>query len=95
MAGDAVRPGELAKQAKHAVFITLHGGAEFGIGALEVGLGDHRRSAMAGTGNENHVQVVLFDQSIQMGIDQVQPGRRPPMAQQPRLDVRQGQGLFE
>ncbi|MNQ89941.1 hypothetical protein D3C85_1052650 [compost metagenome] len=91
MAGNAIRPRKLPKQANQAVAVALHRRTELGVRAFEVGLGDHRRAAMTGTGDENHVQIVLFDQAIEVGIDQVQPGCRAPMAKQARLDVLQGQ----
>lgn len=43
----------------------------------------------------NHVQIVLFDQSIEVNIDKVQSRRRAPMPQQPRLYMLARQWDFE
>ena len=48
---------------------------------------------MAGPADEDHIQVVPFDDPIQMDIDEIQSRRRAPMTQQARLDVLDRQGL--
>ena len=50
---------------------------------------------MARSGDVNHVQVVFLDDAVQMGVDEVQPRRRAPVAEQARLDVRQREWLFQ
>jgi hypothetical protein len=50
---------------------------------------------MTGTSDVDHVQVVLVDHPVQVDVDEVQTGRRAPMAQEPRLDVLLGQRLLE
>jgi hypothetical protein len=50
---------------------------------------------MPGADDTDHVQIVLFDQAIEMNIDKIQSGCRTPMAQQPRLYVFAGQWDFE
>ena len=42
---------------------------------------------MPGAGQEDRVQVILFDQPVQMDVDECQAGARSPMAEQPLLDV--------
>src|SRR5581483_1833335 len=36
----------------------------------------------------NHVQVLLLDQPVEVDVDEIEPGRRAPMAEQAGLDVR-------
>ena len=45
------------------------------------------RAAVPGPGDVDRVQIELFDQAVHVDIDEVQPGRRAPVAQQSRLDV--------
>ena len=40
----------------------------------------------------HHVQVILFDQPVEVHIKKVEPRRRTPMAEQTRLDVVERQG---
>ncbi len=50
---------------------------------------------MTGTGDKQPVQVVQIDQAIEVRVDQVQPRRGPPVTQQPRFQVRQGERLLQ
>jgi hypothetical protein len=43
----------------------------------------------------DHVQIMLFDQTVQVDIEKVQSGRRAPMAEQAWLDVSQLERDFE
>ena len=49
---------------------------------------------MPGAGDVEHVQVVLFDQPVQMDVNEVQTRRGSPVAEEPGFDVLLGQGLF-
>ena len=50
---------------------------------------------MPGAGDIHHVQVMLVDNAVQMDIDEVQPRRGTPVAEQSWLDVLKTQGNFE
>ena len=50
---------------------------------------------MPGAGNVEHVEVVFVDQPIQVNVNEIQSGRRSPMAEQPWFDVLFGKGLLE
>ena len=93
VAADAARIGELLEQALHAGGVLRHAGVELAVGAFEPGIGDQRRAAVARAGDEDHVQVVRLDHAVQVQVDEVQPGRRAPVAEQPRLDVLDAQRL--
>ena len=58
-------------------------------------MGDERRAAVARAGQVDHVGVALVDQPVQVDVDQAQPGRRAPVAEQPRLDVLRPQRLAQ
>ena len=50
---------------------------------------------MAGTGDVEHIQVILLDDPVQMHIDEVLARRRAPVPDHQRLYVRQFQRLLE
>ncbi len=60
---------------------------EFAVGAFEPGAGDHTRRAVAGAGNEDHVEIVGTDQPVEMRVDEAEPRRGAEMPERPRLDV--------
>ena len=89
MAGNAARPRELAKQAAHAAAVTFNGGVTLGISAFEVGIGHNARPAVARANDEQHVQLMRFDQPVQVHVDHVQARRGAPVPEQAPLDVLQ------
>ena len=88
MAGDAARPGELAKELLHAVAVEFNGRIAFGVGAFQIRVRHDTWPAMARAHDVHHVQAVLFDQPIQMHINQVQSWHGAPMPQQAWFHVR-------
>src|ERR1043165_4652080 len=50
---------------------------------------------MAGPRKEDHVEVILLDQSVEMNVDKGQSGTRSPMAEQAGLDVLSPQRFLE
>ena len=60
---------------------------ELAVGALEVGVGHDARPAVTGAGHVEDVQVARADDAVEVRPDQVQAGRRAPVAEQARLDV--------
>jgi hypothetical protein len=81
VAGDAAREGELAEELPHAVAVGADARVELGVGALQPGVRDRGRSAVAGTGEEDRVDVALTDQPVQVGVDEVEAGAGAPVAQ--------------
>src|ERR1700722_6278746 len=61
--------------------------------AFEVDVAYYRRAAVPGTGDVNHVEVILLDDPVQMHVDEVLPRRRAPVSYHKRLDVRKLQWL--
>ncbi len=93
MAGDAAGEGKLLEQPAHALLVLAHIGIDLAVGAVQPVLGHHGVAAVAGPGEIDHVQVILTDQPVQMGIDKVLAGDGTPMAHDLFLDVFGLQGL--
>ncbi len=87
MAWYSAGEGKLAEEPFHARFIFADCGIDFGIGALQIGVGHHARPAMAGAANIDHIGVALLNNAVEMRIDEIEAGCRAPMAEKPRLDV--------
>ena len=50
---------------------------DLGVGALEVGVGDHSRTAVAWSGDEHGVEIPVADHPVEVGIDEIEPWRVP------------------
>ena len=50
---------------------------------------------MTGTSNVEHIQVILFDDTVQMHIDEVLTGRCSPMSNHQRLHMRHFQRFLQ
>src|ERR1700689_44455 len=95
MTGNSVRPGELTKQPLQSIPIAFDRGIAFSVRSFEIGHRHDPRAAMSGTDDVHHVQVVLFDQPVEVDIEKVQSRRRAPMAEEARLNMFQSQRYFE
>ena len=87
VAGDPAGRRELAHQVQQPGFVRRGLGVELGVGALEVDVRDHRRAAVTRPGDEEDVGACGANQPVQLGVDEVQPWRGAPVAEQARLDV--------
>ena len=79
MAGNAPRKGELEEQFAEPRFVLTDIRIDFAVDALQVGIGDHRRAAVAWSGDVDHVEIEVLDHAIQMRVDEVLAGRGAPM----------------
>jgi hypothetical protein len=95
MTGNPVGPGELAEEPLDAVPVLPDMRVDLAVGALEIGVGHDPGAAVPGTHDVNHVQIVLGDQPVEVGVDEVEARRGTPVAQQTGLDVVNGQGSVE
>ncbi|GAB2980210.1 hypothetical protein GCM10027184_33570 [Saccharothrix stipae] len=95
VARDAAGEGELAEQRAQAVQVLADGRVDLAVGALQVGVRDEPGSAVAGTGDEEGVQVALPDRPVHVGVDQVEARGGAPVAEQARLDVLGSQRLAQ
>ena len=87
VARDAAGEGELGEEPLHPLLVLRDVRIDLAVGPLEIGVGDQPRAAVAGAGDVDHVEVELFDQPVEVDVDEVEAGRRAPMAEQARLDV--------
>ena len=95
MARNAAGKGELLEQPFHPGFVLADVGIDLAVAALEIGVGDQRRSAVAGTGDVDHVEIMQSDRPVQMDVDEILPRRRSPMPDHERLDMRKRERLAQ
>ena len=89
VAGNSAGKRELLEQVSQTFGALWHAGIDLAVGPLEICIRHHSRSAMARTCDEDCIEIVALDHAIHVGVDEVQPGSSPPMAEQPWLDVRE------
>jgi len=87
MARHAAWGRELAKELAHPGETERHARVDLRVRPFEVDVREHRRPAMAWPCEEDDVRAVPANDAVQVRVDEVQPGRRPPVAEQTRLDV--------
>jgi hypothetical protein len=95
VAADAAGKGELLEEALQSRYVFALLGVDLGIGAFKIRLGQHCGRAVAGAADVDRVEVVFFDQPIEVDVGKGLTGVRAPMAQQPRLCVLQSQRLSQ
>ena len=87
MAGDAAGKRELAEEVADPFLVSADMRVELGVGALEPGVCDDGRAAVAGAGDVDRVEVALLDRAVQVDVDQIEAGNGPEVAEQAGLDV--------
>ena len=95
VARDAAGEGELAEQPLHPVAVPGHRRIHLAVGPLQPRVGHHARPAVARPADEDGVEVAGRDHPVQMGVDEVEPRRRPPVAEQTGLHVLERERLRE
>ena len=93
VAGNPAGKRELLEQLFQPGFVLADVRIDLAPGAFEVNVAHDRRAAVTGTGDVEHVQVILLDDPVQMHIDEVLARRRAPVSDHQRLHVRQLQRL--
>jgi hypothetical protein len=93
VARDPARVGELPEQPAQPLLAVADVRVHLGVGALEVGVGDESRPAVPRPGHVEHAEVALPNQAVQVRVDEVEPRRGAPVAEQARLHVLQRQRL--
>lgn len=79
VAGDSARKRELLEQLLEAGFILRYVWINFAPCPFEVNAAHDCRTAVTGTGDVEHFEVILLDHPIQVHIDDVLPGCRTPV----------------
>src|SRR5262245_36395804 len=87
MAGDTAGERELLEKALHPRNVFRDIGVVLGVRPLQVDVDDERRAPMTRTRDINHIQIMLFDNSVKMDVDEILAGGSPPVAKQAGLDV--------
>jgi hypothetical protein len=78
---------KLAEEFEHASFVATFVWIDFGIVALEIGIGEAGRSTVTRAGDVEDVEVVFFDEAIEMDPDKRLAGIGTPVAEKAILDV--------
>src|SRR5215471_8155384 len=82
MAGEATRPGETPDESMQPSMVKCQFGVIFLQRALKVQVCQVGRRSMSRAGDQEHIDIVAHNQSIKVGIDQVDARTRTPMTQQ-------------
>src|SRR5690606_11287046 len=80
MAWNTARERELAEEFLHSVNIFGDIGIGFRISAFQIGIRHHARATVTGAADIQHIFVALFNDAVEMYIDEVQTGCSAPMA---------------
>src|SRR5258708_1189166 len=78
---------ELCDQTLQAFRVSADVRIELAVGTLEVGIRHNAGRTMSGAGHEHHIEIALPDDTVEVRIDQVEPGCCAPVPQEPRLNV--------
>ncbi len=84
---DASRERELPEELPQAVLVARHVGVDLGIRAFEVGVRDEARASVTRSRDVERAQVPRQDRAVEVRVDEVEPRRRPEVAEEARLDV--------
>ena len=87
VAADVPGKGELLEELLQPFRVLALVRIDLRVGPFEIGRPEHARRAVAGAGHEDHVEVVLDDQSVQVHPDEGQRRARAPVPEQPVLHV--------
>src|ERR1051326_279732 len=91
MAGDSSGKRKLKKKLLKARLILADVGINLAVSTLEIRVAHDGRAPVPGAGDVNHVEVVFFDEPVQVDINEVLPGGRAPVPEQHVLHIRQCQ----
>ena len=91
VAGNSSGKRKLNEELPKPGLILADVGIDLAVSALEISVAHDGRAAVPGAGDVNHVEVVFFDDPVQMHVNEVLPGRRAPVSQQHVLHIRERQ----
>ncbi len=95
MTRNTARKRKLGEQLLQAGFVLTDIRVDFTVGAFKIGVRHQRRPAVTGTGDVEHVQVMLFDDPVQVDIDEVLTWCCAPVSHHQRLHVGHRQRLAQ
>src|ERR1700690_1473361 len=91
MTGNSSGKRELEKELPKPCLILADVGINLAVGAFKVSVTDHSRPPMPGTGNVNHVEVIFFDDPVQMRVNKILAGCCAPVTEQHVFHIRERQ----
>src|SRR5579863_10724334 len=87
VAGNPARKRELFEQLLDSSLVLGNVRIDLAPGSFEVNVAYKRRAAVPGTGDVEHIQVILLDDPVQVHIDEVLAWRRAPVPDHQGLHV--------
>ena len=87
VARDPARERELAEEPPQPVEVPRHVRIELAVRAVEIGVRDERRAAVARAGDVDRAQVARADLPVQVRVEEVEAGHGAEVAEQARLHV--------
>ena len=91
VAGNSSGKRKLIKELPKPGLILADVGIDLTVRTLEVSVAHDGRAAVPGAGDVNHVEVVFFDDPVQVHVNEVLPGGCAPVSQQLVLHIRERQ----
>ena len=95
MAGYAAGEGELLEEPLHALPVAGDVRIDFLIAAVQPVLSDHGVAAVARAGDVYHVQAVLLDGPVEVGVDEILAGDGAPMSDDLLFDIAGAERFFQ
>ena len=88
MAGNTARERELREQLLEPSLILTDVRIDLTIGTFKISIAHQCRPTVSGTGDVNHIQIILLDDPVQVHVDEVLARRRAPVSHHQRFHVR-------
>ena len=95
VARDPAGERELPEEPAQSFLVVADVRVDLAVRALEVRARDEPGPAVPGPGDEDRAEVARADLPVEVRVEEVEPGRRAEVAEQPRLDVLRPQRLAE
>ena len=95
VAADSAGEGKLLEKFSQAVEVFALFRIHLGVSAFEVGGAEDAGRAVSRASEEDHVEVVLLDEAIEVHINKGEAGARSPVAEQAILDVLGAEGFLQ
>jgi hypothetical protein len=87
VAADAAGEGKFLEELKHPLLVLTFVWVDLRIGTLQINRRQNARRTVARASQEDGIEVVLVNQSIQMNVGEAQTGAGAPVTQEALLDV--------
>src|ERR1043166_9170181 len=87
MAADAAREGKLLEELAHPGLVFTFVRIDLRISALKIGRRKNAGGAVPRPRHEDGVEPVLFDETVEMDVNETQAWARTPMTEQSLLDM--------